>query len=224
MPSKTTLYYAPGACSLAPHIALEEVGRPFEAIPIDTKAGEHRRSPYLAINAKGRVPALAVDDWVLTENPAILQFIARTGDDGRLWPQDPRQQARATEWLAWLASTVHVAYAHVRRAERYATSEAALEDVRAKGVEACRDLWRDVDRDIGPGPWALGELYSVVDAYLVVFWTWGRGPVLGFDIEQACPNWSAHARRMALRPAVQRAFRREALQLPGAPAPNPADP
>lgn len=119
-----------------------------------------------------------------------------------------------TEWLGWIASTVHVAYAHVRRAERYADSESALQDVRAKGLETCRDLWDAVDARLETGPWAIGDLYTVADAYLLVFWTWGRSPVLGFDMAKDFPNWTAHALRMAQRPAVQRAFQREGLRLP----------
>lgn len=211
------LFYAPGACSLAPHIALEETGEPFEPVLVDMKSGEQARPDYLRINPKGRVPVLALGDWVLTENPAILQFIALSYPDARLWPDHPHEQARAVEWLAWVASTVHVTYAHIRRAERYATSELAKDDVQATGLAASRVLWAAVDRQLGAGPWALGENHSVVDAYLLVFWTWGRGPVLGFDMARDFPSWTAHARRMALRPAVQRAFARERLDLPGQP-------
>ena len=214
MPTDLKLFYAPGACSLAPHIALEETGVPFQAILVDTRAGEQRRPEYLKINPKGRVPALLADGWALTENPAILQFIGRAFPDARLWPEDPRAAARATEWMAWLSSTVHVAYAHMRRAERYATSEQALEDVRAKGRESCEALWPAVESAFGAGPWAVGGDHSVVDAYLMVFWMWGKGPVLGFDMPRRFPRWTAQARRMAARPAVERAFRREALDLP----------
>ena len=211
---ETSLFYAPGACSLAPHVALEETGASFRPVRIDTQGGEHKRPDYLRINPKGRVPALAVGDWVLTENPAILQFIAQTYPAAGLWPADARDQAKVTEWLAWIASSVHVAYAHIRRTERYATSEAAIADVRAKGLLASRELWLDVDRRLGAGPWAVGDRYSVADPYLLVFWTWGRGPVLGLDMQRDCPNWTAHARRMAQRPAVRRAFDREGLELP----------
>lgn len=212
--SSIRLFYSDGACSLAPHIALEETGASFEPVRVDMASGEQRSAEFLRINPKGRVPALAVDDWVLTENPAILQFIARSFPHAGLWPDQLRDQARVAEWLAWIASTVHVAYAHVRRAERYAASDAALEDVRAKGLQSCRDLWQAVDARLGDGPWAIGEHYSVADAYLLVFWTWGRGSYLGFDMANDCPHWTAHARRMGLRPAVQRAFEREGLALP----------
>lgn len=202
------LFYAPGACSLAPHIALEEAGQPFIPVRVDTKGGEHRQPGFLRINPKARVPALAIDDWVLTENPAILQFIARSYPDAALWPDQPRDQARAAEWLAWIASTVHVAYAHVRRAERYAASEAALQDVRDTGRAASLTLWRDVETKLDAGSWAMGEQYTVVDPYLLVFWQWGAGPVLGFDMDQF-PRWTTHTQRMLQRPAVQRSLERE---------------
>lgn len=212
--SAPRLFFAPGACSLAPHVALEEAGLAFDLVPVDIRGGDQRRPEYLRVNPKGRVPALAIGDWVLTENPAILQYIALSSPDAALWPDDPRDAARVSEWLAWLASTIHVAYAHTRRAERYATTEAGLADVRAKGVESCKELWKAVDAQLGAGPWAIGDAYTVADPYLLVFWTWARRPLPGFDIERDCPHWSAHARRMAERPAVQRAFAREGLELP----------
>ena len=109
---------------------------------------------------------------------------------------------------------MHVAYAHIRRAERYATGDAAIENVKEKGRETCREIWTAVDAKLGKGPWAAGEQYSVADGYLQVFWNWGKGQVLGYDMVKDFPSWTAHARRMAERPAVQRAFAREELPLP----------
>ena len=208
------LYYSPGACSLAPHVALEEVGVPYEPVKVALAKGEQRTPEYLAINPKGRVPAIAEDGFVLTENAAILPYVAQRFPQAGLWPSDVREAARAAEWIGWIVSTVHIAYAHVRRPERYASDPKAIEDVVAKGKESCRDIWDQVDRKLGAGPWAIGERYSVVDPYLLVFWTWGRGPTLGFDMAKDYPNWTAHARRMGERPAVRRAFEREALELP----------
>ncbi len=214
MSDTLTLYYSPGACSLAPHIALEETGAAFEAVKVDFATAEQRGGRYLAINQKGRVPALAEGDWVLTENPAILRYIARRHPQAGLWPEALREEARCAEWLAWLSSTIHPAYAHIRRAERYATDEAAIEDVKAKGFETCADLWTMIEVGLSRGGWAAGEHYSVADPYLLVFWHWGRGQVLGYDMARQFPYWTDHARRMAARPAVQRAFAREGLPLP----------
>ncbi len=142
------LYYSPGACSLAPHIALEEVGIAYEPVKVALAKGEQRTPEYLAINPKGRVPVLAEDDWVLTENAAILPYIAQRFPEARLWPSDKREAARAAEWIGWIASTVHIAYAHVRRPERYAADPKAIEDVIAKGKESCRDIWGQVDKKL----------------------------------------------------------------------------
>jgi glutathione S-transferase len=207
------LYYEPGSCSLAPHIALEEAGASFTPTRVNFEISEQRSPAYLKINPKGRVPALAIDDWVLTENPAILQFIAQTHPDAKLWPADPRTQAKCLEWMAWISSGVHVTYAHVRRSERYAASDAAIADVRAKGVMSCRDIWGDVERRMAglTGPWIAGDQFTVVDGYAFVFWRWGNGPYLGYEMAKDFPAWTAHARRLCARPAVQRVLAREGL-------------
>ena len=209
-----TLYYAPGACSLASHIALEETGAPFGTVRLNLMAGDQHSPEYLAINERGRVPALAQDGWVLTENTAILRHVARTHPQADLWPQAPRDQGQADEWLAWLSTNHHIAYAHVRRPERYATDEDAYPDIRAKGADTCGDLFTMTDVRLSNGGWALGDAYSVVDPYLLLFWTWGRGPAFGFDMAGRFPHWTAHARAMAQRPAVKAVFAREGLDLP----------
>jgi glutathione S-transferase len=208
------LYYAPGTCSLAPHIVLAEVGDRFELSRVDLAADQQNSPEYLRINPKGRVPVLTDGDWVLTEAPAILRYIATRHPAAGLWPWDPREEARCAEWLNWLSSTIQPAFVHVRRAARYASDPRAVEDVAATGKKSAYDLWRMVDEKIGDGPWALGERYSVADALLIVYWVWGRGPVLGFNMADDFPRWSAHARRLAARPAVQKAFATEGLPLP----------
>jgi glutathione S-transferase len=228
MPTPSTtptlkLFYSPGACSLAPHIALEEAGAVYTPVLVDFKAAEQQSPAYLKVNPKGRVPALVTSDargdWTLTENPAILQHIAQSHPTAKLWPTDLPAQARCLEWMAWLSSGVHVTYAHVRRAERYATNEVALADVRAKGLKSTRAIWGDVEAKLaaqaasGTGPWIAGEQFTVADPYVFVFWTWGRGPHLAYDMAKDFPAWTAHARRMLARPAVQRVMAREGLPL-----------
>jgi glutathione S-transferase len=214
MADKLKFYYSPGSCALASHIALEEAGAAFEPVRVALAKGEQNTPEYRRINPKGRVPALADGDFIVTENPAIMRFVARRYPDARLWPDDPREEARCAEWLAWISSTIHVAYAHIRRAERYASDPAAIENVKQKGRETCREYWGAVDEKIGRSTWAAGESYSVADGYAQVFWNWGKGQILGFDMAKDFPNWTAHALRMAERPAVQRAFAREELPLP----------
>jgi len=207
------LFYAPGTSSLAPHIVLEEVGAPFELSRIDFAANQQNSPEFLRINPKARVPTLVDGDWVLTETPAILRYIAARHPAAGLWPWDPREEARCAEWLNWLSSTIQVTFGRVLRAARYASSASAVEEVAATGRKACQELWQAVDQKIGRGPWAIGERYSVADSLLLVCWTWGRGR-LAFDMTHDFPNWTEHARRLAARPAVQRAFASEGLTLP----------
>ncbi|MGO9630022.1 MAG: glutathione S-transferase family protein [Xanthobacteraceae bacterium] len=208
------LYYTPGACSLAPHIALEETGERYELARVDLSANQQTSAEFLRLNPKARVPVLTDGDWVLTEAPAILRYIAARHPAAGLWPWDPREEARCAEWLNWLSSTIQVAFGRVRRAARYASDPRAVEDVASTGKNTCRDLWGAVDKKLGQGPWAIGDRYSVADPLLLVYWTWGRGPVLGFDMAHDFPHWTEHARRIGRRPAVQRVFASEGLALP----------
>lgn len=210
------LYYSPGACSLASHIALEEAGAEFEPVRVKLAEGEQRTRDYLAINPNGRVPTLVDGDFVLTENPALLRYVARTFPKAGLWPDDPRDEARCAEWLAWLSSGLHVTYAQVRRPERYASTDPGKADVVDTGKKAVRDVYEQVETKLSASasPWIAGERYSVADPYAFTFWTWGRGQVLGYDMARDFPAWTEHARRMGERPAVQRVLAREGVALP----------
>lgn len=210
------LYYSPGACSLVPSIALEETGAEFEPVLTKLADGAQKTPGFLALNPKGRVPVLADGDFVLTENPAILRYIARRFPSAGLWPDDPRDEGRCAEWLAWCSSGLHIAYAHVRRPERYGTGDGAKAEIVAKGRETCRDIWGRVEAKLAASrsTWAAGEGFSVADPYVFLFWTWGRGPALGFDMPADFPAWTAHARKMGERPAVRRALEREGIAVP----------
>jgi glutathione S-transferase len=127
------LYYAPGSCALASHIALEEAGATYEAHKIDFSANQQRAPEYLKINPKGRVPALVTDKGILTETPAILVYIAQTHPGAKLAPlDDPYSLAKVQAFNSYLCSTVHVAHAHRVRGGRWADGEAAIADLKAK--------------------------------------------------------------------------------------------
>lgn len=209
------LFYWPGACSLAAHVALEETGLPFDAVRVDFASGAQRTPKYLAINPKGRVPALANSEEVLTENPAILRHLAAAFAQGTGVPvPSGMAAARELEWMCWLSSTVHVAYAHISRTERYAYTPEGVAEVKRKGEESCRPLWEKIEAALSGRDWALGDQYSLVDPYLQVFWNWGRGDRLRYNMSRDFPNWTAHARRLLQRPAAKRAFEREGLKEP----------
>ena len=119
-----TLFYAPGACSMAPHIVLEEGGEKYEPKKLDLAKGEQRTPEYMKIHPLGRVPALRLDDGSpLTENTAILPFL---GKRFGLWPTDPVKEARALSTIGFFAATVHPANGHIARTERYTDDKSAF--------------------------------------------------------------------------------------------------
>jgi glutathione S-transferase len=200
--SRWTLYTAPGTCALASHIALREAGADFELVKLDFGAVQQQSAAYLAINPKGRVPALVTGEGVLTETPALLAFIAERHPDARLAPPcGDFAYARMQEFNSFLASTVHVAHAHKRRGTRWADDPAAIEAMRAKvpqSMSACAEL---IEARLA-GPWVLGERYSVADGYLYTLSGWLEGD--GVDLARF-PRIVDHHRRVGGRAAVRRA-------------------
>lgn len=196
------LFSSPGSCSLASHIALEEAGADYEVVRTDTKAGDQRKPEYLAINPKGRVPALVTDRGVLTETPAILAFVAQAFPQARLAPlDDPFAFAQAQAFNSYLASTVHVAHSMRHRGYRWTDDPMAQAALTAKVPEteaACFDL---IERTMLAGPWVLGEAYSICDSYLFTIAGWLEGD--GIDIRRF-PRVFEHFQRIGDRPAVRR--------------------
>ena len=117
------LYYAPGTCALASHIALEEAGASYTAERLDFKNSQQTTPQYLAINPKGRVPALVTDRGTLTETPAILAFVASSFPQAKLVPEDPFAFAQAQSFNSYLCSTVHINHAHKMRGYRWAAKK-----------------------------------------------------------------------------------------------------
>ena len=204
-----TLYYAPNTCALASHIALEEAGAAFEARRIDFASAEQTKPEYLAINPKGRVPALVAERGVLTETPAILAFIAQSYPEARLAPlDDPFAFAELQAFNNYLCATVHVAHAHRMRGYRWADQPAAWEAMKTKvpqSVGACFDL---IERDLFRGPWVMGETYTIADPYLFTLAGWLEGD--GVD-PRAVPRVHDHRRRMGERAAVRRTLKSEGM-------------
>jgi glutathione S-transferase len=202
------LYYSKGSCALASHIALEDAGADFEAVRIDAATGDTRRPEFLALNPKGRVPALVTDRGLLTENTAILAFIAQSHPQARLAPlDDPFAFAQAQAFNGYIASTVHVAYAHRFRGYRWADEQSSFDDMRRKVPEAMAACMQLIEKELLTGPWVLGEAYSICDPYLFTIEGWLEGD--GVNIERF-PKLAGHYARMLERPAVQRVLEREA--------------
>lgn len=199
-----TFFFAPNTCSLASHIALEEAQASYEARLVDFASAEQRAPAYLAINPKGRVPALVTPRGVLTETPAILAFIAQSFPAAGLAPlDDPFLFAEVQAFDSYLCSTVHVAHAHRVRGGRWADdadAHAAMQRKVPENMTACFEL---IDKEMLRGPWAMGERYSIADPYLFTIAGWLESD--GVDI--ACfPRVHEHFNRMNERPAVRRAL------------------
>jgi glutathione S-transferase len=196
------LYYAPGSCALASHIALQETGAAYTAERIDFKTNQQNSAEYLAINPKGRVPSLVTDRGILTETPAMLVFIAQSFPQAKLTPSDDAFAfAQAQAFNSYLCSTVHVAHAHKGRGPRWATEESSFADMKRKVPQTMAACFALIERDMLRGPWVMGESYTICDPYLFTLAQWLEGD--GVDLA-ALPKVADHRRRMAARPAVQK--------------------
>jgi len=195
-------YYSPRSCALASHIVLEHVGADFEAIRVDFQANQQRSAEYLAINAKGRVPALVTERGVITETPAILLYLAQTHPQSGVAPlDDPFALAELQAVNSWFCSTVHVAHAHGSRGARWADDAAALQAMKAKVAQNMTDCYDWIERELLRGPWMMGKNFSVADPYLFTLTIWLMQN--GVDLARF-PRVADHYQRMLALPAVQK--------------------
>ena len=167
------LYYSPNSCSLASHIALEISGADYEVIKLNFAEAEQTKSGYLSLNPKGRVPALVTEQGVLTENPAILMYIAMSFPDSALIPKDDIfALSKIQSFNAYLSSTVHVAHAHGHRGYRWSDDEAAIKSMSLKMSQNVGDCFELIESELLEGPWVLGERFSCADIYLFTISQW----------------------------------------------------
>jgi glutathione S-transferase len=200
----TKLYYSPGACSLSPHIALREAGLPFDLVLADLKKHQLTDgSDYYAINAKGSVPVLELNDGQrLTEGPAIVQYIADQAPASKLAPAaGSMERYRLMEWLNFITTELHKGFSPLFNP---AMPEEAKALSRAKLGE--RFAW--VDQQLVGKSYLMGETFTVADGYLFTVANWGKH--VGVDIS-ALQNMGAFMGRVAARPAVQAALKAEGL-------------
>ena len=181
------LYFAPGSSSMAVHIALHEVGAPFETQTMSFHKKDMRQPWYLAINPAGKVPTLLVDGRPLTEVAGCLFYLAKRFPEAKLLPEGIEAEAQAVSWMSFIASTLHPA--------------------RRQGLEHVTEVWTIADRKLGANGWALGS-YSIVDIHLFrLYWRMVNAQQPG---PTGLPNLAAHYARMMVRPAVQRTIEVEA--------------
>lgn len=202
-----TLYYAPGACSMAPHIVLEESGEKYEPRRMDLSKGEQRSEEYLKINPQGRVPALGLGNGeALSENTAILPYL---GKRFGLWPSDPIAEAKALSRIGFFAATVHVAHAHVGRPERYASDPALYPNIQEMGRKTFHGYLKQIDGMLAGRQWFFDK-YTVVDPYAFIFYVWGvRRELPVAELK----NYTAFKDRMLERPAVRRVLEDEKIKV-----------
>ena len=201
------LYYAPGACSLAAHIVLEESGEKYDLYRVDLANGEQRTEAYLKIHPQGRVPALQLDSGEnVTENTAILPYL---GKRFGLWPSDPLAETRALSLIGLFAAGVHPAHAHISRPERYASDRALFANLQEVGRKSFQGYLEQIDRLLNGRQW-LCEQYSVLDPYALTFYAWGvRRELPVADLQY----YRAFKDRMLARPAVARVLADEKVKV-----------
>jgi glutathione S-transferase len=183
-----TLYFAPGASSMAAHIALHEVGAPFESRPLSFGKKETRDASFLALNPEGKVPTLLIDGRPLTEVAGILFYLARRYPEAGLLPTDDVEaEAQVVSWMSFIAATVHPA--------------------RRQGAEHARRIYAIAEQRLVGHEWTVGR-YSIADIHLFrLFWRF-RGSLNPAPGE--FPTLTAHYDRMMARPAVKKTIEIEA--------------
>lgn len=203
------LFYSPGACSIVTHIALEEAGADFEPVRVMLAQGEHLKPEYLAINPHARVPALATNHGVVTENIAILNLLADLYEaPGSVPRDDPFAAARCNELLGWFASSVHISFAQIWRGERFTDDQNLWPAIQDGGRKALENQFAEIEQLSGES-WLVEGRFTAADSYALVFFRWGRR--INMDMGRY-PAWAALVGQALDRPAVQRAIADEGLK------------
>ncbi len=198
------LYYSPGACSLSPHIALREAGLPFELVKKDLHAKTlEDGSDFRIINPKGYVPALAFDDGqVLTEGPAIVQYIADRVPDKQLAPPaGSMQRYRLQEWLNYITSELHKTFSPLFNKKASDEWKAAARELLDRRIDFVAKALEGRD-------YLMGDTFTVADCYLFTVLNWSGWVMI--DLSR-WPSVAGYMKRVAARPAVQEALKAEGL-------------
>ncbi|MEG3151284.1 glutathione S-transferase family protein [Sphingomonas sp. ZT3P38] len=205
-----SLYFAPNSSAFAPLVALEEAGADFQPVLVRLAAGEQHTPAYRAINPRGRVPTLVVDGTPIYEVIAILGWIADRYPDAGLLPTEPTERARAFALMSWIASTVHIALAQVRRPERYTDDPAIRLALEAPGRTAFAAALAEFEARSAAtaSPFLIGDRFGAVDAYALVVRRWADG--LGID-RATFPSFADRTDALFARASVRRALDHETL-------------
>ncbi|KPB00433.1 glutathione S-transferase family protein [Ahrensia marina] len=201
-----TLYLSKGSSAISVQILLEEIGARYEIEEVSIADGDNAKPAYLAVNPKGRIPALLTPEGVLTENTAIIAYLAQAHASAGLMPDTAFAFAKAQALNAYIATTAHVAFAHLKRGARWADDPEAHTSMIEKVPDNIRECARIIEEHYIAGPWALGDEYSFCDPYLFLMQKWMQAT--GVDITEF-PKLMAHRDLMLARPAVKAALARQ---------------
>ncbi|HTQ76570.1 MAG TPA: glutathione S-transferase family protein [Burkholderiales bacterium] len=209
------LYFAPGACSFVPHVALEAVraatGQAFEPKLVKLHKGEQKTPEYLALNPNGQVPVLVVDGKPLNQIVAILDFLDRSFPKAGLLPAEPWARAQAMSQLAWMNNTVHPTFTHIFRASSFAESEAAQAEVKKMAAGRYRQQLERIQQwTAGASPYWFGGRIAPHDAYAFTLLRWGG--YAGID-PKSLPGYLAYVERVMAAATVAAALERERVKL-----------
>ena len=199
------LYYTPGACSLSPHIALLEAGLPYDLVKVDLRAKKlENGDDFLQVNPKGQVPALALDTGeMVTEGPIIIQMIADRATDKKLAPaRDSNERYKLLEWLNYITTELHKNLGPM-------FSPVLADDVKAFFKDRAMGKFKYVESQLAGHDYLMGNQFTVADGYLFTMIMWAQDR-LGFDLS-GLPNLMAYKARVAARPKVQEALKKEGL-------------
>ncbi len=210
------LHYFPGNASLAPHIALEEIGAPFELVLVDRTSDAHKAPPYLLLNPNGLIPVFVDGPLVLYESAAICLHLCDSVPPARLLPAvGSAGRAHGYKWLIWMTNTLQSALLSYFYPERWMSPGNAdgAAELKAHAQERVGVLLDQLDAELARHgePWLLGADYSVVDAYCLMLCRWTRNFSAAPAHERT--HLGAHMARMLERPAVQRVFATERIAL-----------
>lgn len=203
------LYYFYPACSLVAHIALEESGLPFEARRVDLKDAAPADA-YKKINPRGTIPAITADGQMLSENVAIITYIADLVPTAGIIPTEPMERAQCLSLLLWSACTAHINFQQSFRPERFSADPTAFDAIRANGRSA---FWKNLEWINGRlqnQDWMMGNTFTAADGYALRFYDWGR--IANYPVDEL-KALSAFKDRMIARPTVRRVLEREGSPL-----------
>ncbi|KGD86957.1 glutathione S-transferase [Achromobacter sp. RTa] len=201
------LYYMPGACSLASHIVLEWIGKPYETHKLSRD--ELKGPEFLKVNPLGAVPALSDGDWTITQNAAILEHLAEQApQSGLMGDGTARARAEVRRWLGFINSDVHKTFSMIFGAPRFVSEEGAQKELAGSASRLLTRLFSQLDAQLAGKPYLTGEAPSIADAYLYVVLRWARAKEVDLSGQD---NLAAFFKRMEADKGVQTALAAEGL-------------